>query len=565
MCAAACSVHITTLVTRVWRCGSRLYLMGLRRFIDYITSKFYTNARYTSSIFYILKFFFEKNTKHFHAVDKLGSVYRSSKWVGLKLRNVNSMSLFKWCLAAAFVFMLCYWIINPSGSIPTVAASAISVVTQSVWQLLQYWKVGSVTLLAATAKGSAELALSTLVERITSLLFGRTTRTATWPTPGSSTQEPDASVVGTEDYNSSGTPTQDGDNWTPKQHLVLPWAMKFYKLQKALSQSAGSCNSLSLGAVKCPALLYGLLSARYRSRLAHPTSLSLYTTVSSFLDEPVTELPYILETAYAIYPVQASHSASNLYRATFSATLNQGTLRCLTAPSERGVLANVGANLTLAKENRWLWRSNMFSNRLSARLNTLTQMRTYINNPLFSSLFLNKSIWLSTRVSDNADLQLLNLGDRSSASSVPLLTCYGGKSTQANLNFLGDSILWGLSRFSAQQSMHAMQHVSFTPAGGTKRAQLNSSYASLPALRPSPLFLDYNFATSNLHLGAGTVSPKWVYPTLEGGDLVADYTSARLEAPNPELLLRFEAALVLSGCFSSAPKKSLPFIYFSNL
>jgi len=69
--------------------------MRLKKFMDYITSKFYANARYTSSIFYTLKFFFEKNTKHLHALDKLGSVYKSSKWVGLKLRNVDSTSLLR--------------------------------------------------------------------------------------------------------------------------------------------------------------------------------------------------------------------------------------------------------------------------------------------------------------------------------------------------------------------------------------------------------------------------------------------------------------------------------------
>ena len=46
--------------------------MRLKKFLDYITSKFSTNARYTSSIFYTLKFFFEKSTKHFHVLDELG-------------------------------------------------------------------------------------------------------------------------------------------------------------------------------------------------------------------------------------------------------------------------------------------------------------------------------------------------------------------------------------------------------------------------------------------------------------------------------------------------------------
>jgi len=48
--------------------------MHLKEFADSITSKFYANACYTSSIFYALKFFFENNTKHLRALDMLGSL-----------------------------------------------------------------------------------------------------------------------------------------------------------------------------------------------------------------------------------------------------------------------------------------------------------------------------------------------------------------------------------------------------------------------------------------------------------------------------------------------------------
>ena len=93
--------------------GVGRYRMHLKEFADSITSKFYANACYTSSIFYALKFFFENNTKHLRALDMLGSLYRSSKWGGPKLRNVNSTSLLRWYLAAAFGLILCYFIVNP--------------------------------------------------------------------------------------------------------------------------------------------------------------------------------------------------------------------------------------------------------------------------------------------------------------------------------------------------------------------------------------------------------------------------------------------------------------------
>jgi hypothetical protein len=111
-----------------------------------------------------------------------------------------------------------------------------------------------------------------------------------------------------------------------RQQLVLPWVIEFYKFQKVLSRSAVSFHSLGLGTTKYYALLHGLLSARYHSRSAQSASLSLYTTVSSFLNEPLTELPYIAEVTYSICRPQAARDVSNLSRATFSAPLDQGTL-----------------------------------------------------------------------------------------------------------------------------------------------------------------------------------------------------------------------------------------------
>jgi len=302
-----------------------LYLMRLKKFLDYITSKFSTNARYTSSIFYTLKFFFEKSTKHFHVLDELGIVYRSSKWVSLKLRNINSTSLFKWFIAAAIGLTLCYIVVNPSGLVPIVVTSAVHTFNQSAWQLLQYWKVCSVTVLVSTVKLWTQLLLKGLVRWVTPNRPQSALCATTRPTPGSRAQEPNASTVGKEyHYLAPSTSAQPNVNWASRQQPILPWVTEFYKLQKALSQS--SISFQGLGPRKSHALLYGLLPSRYYSQPVHPTSLPLYMAVSSFLDEPATELPHTTEATYAICQPQAAHSARNLSRAIFSTPLDQSTL-----------------------------------------------------------------------------------------------------------------------------------------------------------------------------------------------------------------------------------------------
>jgi hypothetical protein len=88
------------------------------------------------------------------------------------------MSLLRWYLAATFGLILCRFIVNPHSFVPAVATSAVHTLTQSAWQLLQYWKVGSITLFAATIKLGAQLLFERLSRQMTSLLFGQVTCTA---------------------------------------------------------------------------------------------------------------------------------------------------------------------------------------------------------------------------------------------------------------------------------------------------------------------------------------------------------------------------------------------------
>lgn len=84
--------------------------MYFNKYIDYIIRKFYSNARYTSSFFYTLKFFFEKNTKTLNVVAKLGNVYRSSKWVDLRMQNIKDSVLTRFLsLFLFFLFVILFY------------------------------------------------------------------------------------------------------------------------------------------------------------------------------------------------------------------------------------------------------------------------------------------------------------------------------------------------------------------------------------------------------------------------------------------------------------------------
>jgi len=85
----------------------------------------------------------------------------------------------------------------------------------------------------------------------------------------------------------------------------------------------------------------------------------------------------------------------------------------------------------------------------------------------------------------------------------------------------------------------------YTPLGLNALRRL-TSYPDLGRSALYSLFSDLTFSKKNSLIGPKT-------------------TAARLEGFDSQILLRRDVATLLSGCFASAPKKSLPFIYFSNL
>jgi hypothetical protein len=113
---------------------------------------------------------------------KANQASRSSYFTLKQVPNTyvaSCTSLLRLCFAAALGLILCYFIINPPSFVPAVATSAVHTLTQSVWQLLQYWKVGSITLSAALIELlTRRLLFEMLGKQMASLLFGRGTCTA---------------------------------------------------------------------------------------------------------------------------------------------------------------------------------------------------------------------------------------------------------------------------------------------------------------------------------------------------------------------------------------------------
>jgi len=515
--------------------------MYFQKFIDDLLGKFYSNARYTNSFFQTLKFFFERNTKHFNTLDKLGNVYRSSKWVGLKLRNLNATSLSRFGIFMVLVFVFVFLTLKLSGSSFMVLLAAPVKVISYFMDLLYYsWLV----IVALGYSVLARVKKSVLYCFLRSLTLKNRLR-------------PKRRLSDQPQLLQNVALPFNGTYNNAYSRSVLPGIFHFYKLQSSTISIERCFFGLRDSFSEASSLLK-IVASSYRSP-SHAcfNSINLYNDTIAFLEDPKYKanlgVPYItdLEDSFAI---DNGFGSQNVFKYVYPFSPSQSFFAICTFSSEKNVLSNIVTDLTLGKENRWHWKSNMFSNNLVQALNSFNQTKKYINNPLFSSFCLNRNLWVSTKIADNVDLQLMNLSDSSFDSSSNLLASKGGKSSYLSLNFTEDSVLWSLNRFLNYQNMQSMQRVTTNLSGHVTSPTKIAGEGSLPTNIQLSL-IDYHFILSKLHIALP------VRYTLSEGTVVPSHLGEGSDSP----LLNHSTLNSLEVSFASTSNSANKLIFFSNL
>lgn len=113
-------------------------------------------------------------------------------------------------------------------------------------------------------------------------------------------------------------------------------------------------------------------------------------------------------------------------------------------------IANLSKNLNLAKENRWLWKNSILSDKIINDVNKTVHFKKLISNPELNENIISNSIWGSNRIKDN--LNALKLDKINFKKSLTLFT--NSFSSPLNLNLYEDSLIWTTKRFSFTQKMN---------------------------------------------------------------------------------------------------------------
>ena len=313
--------------------------MYFGKFIDDIVGKFYSNSRYTNSIFRTLKIFFEKNTKHFNAVDKLGNVYRSSKWVDLKLRNLNATSLFRLIFFVFFLLLLVLLATKLSGSLViTLLTSPARGICYLIDFLYYSWLIIVALVYSMIAKAKRGLFYCFLK----SLTFKNRLRPQQ---SAHSDQAPSYKVV---------LPLSAKDRGS-YNNLVLPGVVHFYRLHNSVILLGRSFFGLKGLLPSSSAFFEMALGSPYSPFRATFNSLNIYKDVVSFIEDPKyvvpLTVPYITDLE-DLYTPDSTGGAQKIFKLVYSFSPSQSTCALFTFSVERSTLSNVTTNLTLGKENR---------------------------------------------------------------------------------------------------------------------------------------------------------------------------------------------------------------------
>lgn len=517
--------------------------MYFGKYIDLVMKKFYSNARYTSSFFYTLKFFFDKNTKTLNTVAKLGNVYRSSKWVDLRMQNIKvSVATRYLALFGSLLLLtiLCYMEVSILSTILAVLSKIILFFIDSFY----YSKIFAASILHYfVTSAKKNLCIHIIVTH--------SSRTATSTICNSKNASRFTSPAGLP-----GVPFSSTRYYRHGNKLVSPVLWNFYKATSSLAKLANSRFTAESFFKK----VSPLLAITSQKSLIQFVSLNSYFDLTRFHKKMVQEtapntIEYIQDYEAKFYGAELPSSFS-LFKWAYSFLPNYNSFARIGLAIERSLMANQTNNATVGRENRWMWKSNVFSNTTSSSLNAIAKLKKFINNPLLSGSILNKNLWTSSKATENIDIQSLNLLDGAQQFTNELSVVAGGNGDYRNINFMEDSVLWNLNRFSNFQNMQTMHHLISNTSNKTPSQQLgigvNSSYFAQHMVK---LALSYNFTLSEFYSSGFAL--KLRLPTSLTPHL---YSSLGIDLA----LINYNTTNLIGGCFSTMSPKSKKFLYFEN-
>lgn len=449
--------------------------------INYFFQKFYSNLKYSNRILHSLRIFFERTTKNINVVSWLGNVYRNSKWSSLNIQNIKPS--FRYQATSIFFFYLLSVLILYTFK-HNLSILQFFVFTPSYfWYITQDWLSYSSLLI---------LSLFYFIIQKVDLIF--------------------SSLIPNFFLNvkSSSLTKQTNDNILInklKDH-------KFYAKKDAVSSLESNDNSLSRQAfleitfylqktVNTLNLLnyeYSHLNEKYLSNTID------FQKVTSNSKDYSTKLFFLTSNNFNIKPynnltLSKEECKFRFYRnktkLIHTNVLDLSTLLKSNFILQKLVTANLSKNLNLAKQNRWLWKNSIISDKGIIQLNKITHLKKLVSNPELNPTLTKFNIWGSNKLSSNTMFDASSTTELYNKNNLHVSQFFNYFSSPSNLDKYEDSIMWLIKRFSFTQKMNYNNQYLITKDNYLLKKELESKN-DVSVLLFNKFYYNYNLLNLNV-------------------------------------------------------------------
>ena len=346
--------------------------------VNYFFQKFYNNLKYSNRILFSLRIFFERTTKNTNIVSWLGNVYRNSKWSSLNIQNIK-MS-FRYQASSIFTMYLVFFIFVYVFRYNISILQFFLFTPSYFWYIIQDWLSYSSLLI---------LSFFYFFIQKTDILFS-TLLPNFFLSVGNNKQDKQTNTI------ILGKKTNIGQKQVRSidhnVHFDETFLKLAYNLQKTVNtislvdyhyrQERNSYLNVVLHVEKLNSNLKSLLSKFF---ILTNSRYGMYELKNNSISNN--------ESKYKLVGLNLKHSNSISYN-----NLKLNSLLKYDFKLQKTVISNLSKNLMLSKENRWLWKSSLLSDKILVNLNKTVHLKKLISNPQLNENIISNNIWGSNNI-----------------------------------------------------------------------------------------------------------------------------------------------------------------------
>ena len=428
-------------------------MLNLENLINFFSTKFYNNLKYSNSFIFLTRIFFERTTKYTTTVSNLGNVYRNSKWADLRVLNIkgNFLSQFFKNFVIFFLgFIIVYTVVRWSLSLFSIEISSLSQIWFHIIDSLHY----AVLVILRFIYLSFERLVTYYSTKLHKMFFNNNQQGDDQDLTNNKLIEKKKTLIWNLskelNINLANNPI------LPKEKLLYLWSCQkctlwIQRVDAYIDFNSFDHSNKMIRHLDILQTEIGILNIRTLIRVLYMEALN------SVKPEP-TQNFYLgkSEKKYFnfLFLKKFNLDPSIAYQAK-TTVLNYNTLKKLNILPKKVLMDNIEKNISLTKQNRWAWKSSILSDNFLVKNLSMTNLRKTLGTNPVSNSTTKHNIWFSNKI--NHDKNFIHLNRLLSQATPNVNNLQQGMLSNVNLNSLNfseSSINWVAKRFFLLQNMN---------------------------------------------------------------------------------------------------------------